>query len=346
MKFIRKLPNVEKIILKYALTEDQKTFRLERIREIAQILSGKSSRKIMIIGPCSADREDAVIDYVSRLARLQKELQERFVIIPRVYTSKPRTNGKGYKGILHRPHVECEQDDLVEGILSIRKMHLHVIQETGMFCADEMLYPDIMQYTLDLLAYVAVGARSVENQEHRLTASGLEIPIGMKNPTSGDLNVLVNSIVAAQYPQSLIYNGWEVRTEGNPYTHAILRGFTDKCNKMHANYHYEDICEFYDIYQKQNLKNMSVIIDCNHANSGKRYCEQIRIAEEIFDMCRRNASLNRFIKGILIESYIEDGAQMPGEGVYGKSITDSCLGWEKTESLLKRLFINGGCCAV
>lgn len=337
MKFIRKLPEVEKIISEYALTEEQKIFRRKKIREIEQILSGKSARKVIIVGPCSADREDAVIEYVSRLARLQEELRERFVIIPRVYTGKPRTNGKGYKGILHRPHIECGQDNLVEGILSTRKMHLRVIQETGLFCADEMLYPDIMQYILDLLAYVAVGARSVENQEHRLTASGLEVPIGMKNPTSGDLNVLLNSIVAAQYPQSLIYSGWEVRTDGNPYAHAILRGFTDRCNKMHSNYHYEDICDFYDSYQKQNLKNMSVIIDCNHANSRKRYYEQIRIAEEIFDMCRRNESLNRFIKGILVESYIEDGAQMPGEGIYGKSITDSCLGWEKTESLLKRL---------
>lgn len=337
MRFVKKLPDVDKVVSEYALTEKQKASRLEKIEEIEQVLSGKSAKKIIIIGPCSADREDAVIDYVGRLAEMQAKLKDKFVFIPRVYTSKPRTDGKGYKGILHRPHIECGQDDLVEGILSARRMHLHVIQETGMFCADEMLYPDIVQYTLDLLAYVAVGARSVENQEHRLTASGLHVPIGMKNPTSGDLKVLLNSIIAAQYPQSLVYSGWEVRTEGNPYAHAVLRGFTDRTNKMHANYHYEDICDFYDIYQKENLKNMSVIIDCNHANSGKRYEEQIRIAEEIFDICRRNASLNKFIKGILVESYFEDGAQMIGEGVYGKSVTDACLGWDKTERLLNRL---------
>lgn len=337
MKYIKKVPSAESVISELRLSDKQKDSRLERIRQIEQVLSGNSSKKILIVGPCSADKEDAVIDYVSRLSEIQKRLNEKFVIIPRVYTSKPRTNGIGYKGILHRPHMEYSQDDLVEGIFMMRKMHLHVIQESGMYCADEMLYPEMIQYTLDLLAYVAVGARSVENQGHRLMASGLDIPVGMKNPTSGDLNVMINSIVAAQYPQSLIYNGWEVRTEGNAFAHAILRGFTDKLNRMHPNYHYEDVCDFYDIYQKKNLKNMSVIIDCNHANSGKRYSEQIRIAEEIFDMCRRNKDLDKFIKGILIESYIEDGMQMIGEGIYGKSITDGCLGWKKTENLLVSL---------
>lgn len=338
MKFIRKLPEVEEIIREYSLTEKQKADRVDRIKEIEDILSGRSNRKIICIGPCSADREDAVVDYVLRLAELQSKMQDRFLFIPRVYTSKPRTTGKGYKGLFHRPVSSCSHDDILAGVIAMRSMHLHVIQQTGMFCADEMLYPETLQYVLDLLAYIAIGARSVEDQGHRLVASGVEIPVGMKNPTSGDTNVLLNAITAAQFPQTLLYNGWEVQTEGNTYAHAILRGYTDLNGNVHPNYHYEDVCDFYDKYQKENLKNMAVLIDCNHSNSRKRYDEQARIAKEVFQNCRKNQTLNKFIKGIIIESYIEDGSQMIGEGIYGKSITDACLGWEKTVELLNELY--------
>lgn len=338
MKFIRKLPEAEDIVREYSLTEEQKKARINRISEIEAILSGRSTRKIICIGPCSADREDAVIEYTMRLAELQRKMIDKFLFIPRVYTSKPRTTGKGYKGLFHRPVASCEHDDILAGVIAMRRMHLHVIQQSGMFCADEMLYPETLQYILDLLAYVAVGARSVEDQGHRLVASGVEIPVGMKNPTSGDTSILLNSIAAAQFPQSLLYSGWEVKTDGNLFAHAILRGYTDFNGGVHPNYHYEDICDFYDKYQKENLKNMAVLVDCNHSNSRKQYAEQGRIAKEVFQNCQRNHTLNNFVKGIIIESYIEDGAQMIGEKIYGKSITDACLGWEKTNELLHELY--------
>ena len=337
MKFVRKLPDADEIIQQYPLTEEQKKKRKCRIREIEQVLSGKSDKKIICIGPCSADREDAVVEYVLKLAKLQEKLEDRFLIIPRVYTSKPRTNGKGYKGLLHRPTVYSGHDDIFSGVIAIRKMQLHIIQQTGMYCADEMLYPEAVYYILDLLAYTAIGARSVENQQHRLTASGLNIPVGMKNPTSGDLEILLNSIISAQYPQSLLYRGWEVKTEGNSYTHAILRGYTDLAGKMHPNYHYEALCDFHDLYQKKNLKNMAVLVDCNHCNSRKHYDEQERIAKEMMTICKENKDLDRFVKGLFIESYLKDGSQMIGEDIYGKSITDPCLGWSRTERLLEEL---------
>lgn len=337
MKFVRKLPDADVIIQQYPLTEVQKKNRKLRIGEIEEILSGKSEKKIICIGPCSADREDAVVEYVLKLARLQEEVKDKFLLIPRVYTSKPRTNGKGYKGLLHRPAVYSGHDDIFSGVVAMRKMQLHVIQQTGMYCADEMLYPEAVFYILDLLAYIAIGARSVENQQHRLTASGLDIPVGMKNPTSGDIEILLNSIISAQYPQSLLYRGWEVQTEGNPYAHAILRGYTDLAGKMHPNYHYEALCDFHDLYQKKNLKNMAVLIDCSHCNSRKHYGEQERIAKELTVLCQENRDLNKFVKGLLIESYLKDGSQMMGEDIYGKSITDPCLGWNRTELLLKKL---------
>jgi 3-deoxy-7-phosphoheptulonate synthase len=337
MKYVRKLPDADEIIQQYPLDNVQKKNRKQRIDEIEKILSGRSDKKIICIGPCSADREDAVVEYVLKLAKIQEELKDKFFLVPRVYTSKPRTNGTGYKGLLHRPAVYSGHDDIFSGVIAMRKMQLHVIQQTGMFCADEMLYPEAMYYILDLLAYVAIGARSVENQQHRLTASGLEIPVGMKNPTSGDLEVLLNSIIGAQYPQSLLYRGWEVQTEGNLYAHAILRGYTDLSGKIHPNYHYEALCDFHDLYQKKNLKNMAVLIDCSHCNSRKHYDEQERIAKEITVLCKENKDLNRFVKGLLIESYLKDGAQMIGENIYGKSITDPCLGWNRTERLLKEL---------
>lgn len=325
---------MEDIQKKFPISENLKKLRQEKIKDIQSVLEGKSSKKIICVGPCSADREDAVLDYMTRLAEIQEKLKERFVFIPRIYTSKPRTNGLGYKGILHRPDAMSGEDDIFAGVIAMRKMHLHVIQKTGMFGADELLYTEANAYIADLLSYVAVGARSVENQEHRLVASGLKIPVGMKNPTSGDLSILLNSIVSAQSSQLTMYRNWEVETEGNDYAHAILRGYVDRQGMLHPNYHYEDLCEFHDLYQKKNLKNMGVVIDCNHANSRKHYDEQIRIAKEIFDICSKNKSLNQFVKGIMIESYLEDGSQIVGQGIYGKSVTDACLGWEKTERLL------------
>lgn len=338
MKFVRKLPDVNELKKDYALSSEQNKRRKDCISEINTILANRINRKIICVGPCSADREDAVIEYVLHLAKLQEKVKDKFLIIPRVYTAKPRTKGVGYKGLVHRPELHCTEDDLWEGLIAVRKMHLHVIQETGMYCADEMLYPEMIYYILDLLAYVAIGARSVEDQSHRLTASGLELPVGMKNPTSGDLKVLLNSISAAQVPQTMIYRGWEVKTEGNCYTHAILRGYTDKSEKVHPNYHYEDLCEFYDMYQKQNLKNMSLIIDCNHCNSNKRYEQQVRIAKEVMQTCNNDRAINSFVKGLMIESYLEDGCQMFGQGIYGKSITDACLGLEKTINLIMYLY--------
>ena len=337
MRFIKQLPDIAEVVSKYALTADQKTARIVRIREICDILQGVSPKKIICIGPCSADREDSVLTYMERLALLQEKVASRLLLIPRIYTSKPRTNGIGYKGLLHRPDASENHDDLFDGILAMRKIHLHVIQKTGMFGLDEMLYTEALDYIIDLLVYVSIGARSVENQEHRLVASGLDIPVGMKNPTSGDIAVLLNAITCAQSPQSLIHNGWVVETSGNPFAHAVLRGYSDRGGFYHPNFHYENLCGLHDSYLKCNLCNMSVLVDCNHANSGKHYEEQCRIAKEVFHSCYSNSSLNRFVKGLMIESYLEDGSQLVGGGVYGKSVTDGCLGWEKTERLVMEL---------
>lgn len=337
MILIRKLPDVDELKEKYALTEDQKKRRLSFIREINNILSGKDKRKILIVGPCSADREDAVVDYMVRLSEIREQVRDQILVIPRVYTSKPRTNGTGYKGLLHNPVFAEANEDLWNGVVASRKMHLKVIQETGMFAADEMLYPDSVLYINDLLAYVAIGARSVEDQLHREMASGLGIPVGLKNPTSGDLSVLLNGIFAAQHPQRLLYQGWEVQMEGNPYAHAILRGYIDRTGKMYSNYHYEDLNEFHDMYVRFNLKNSSAIVDCNHCNSGKKYYEQERIANEVLAVCKRKAGINSMIKGFMVESYLEDGNQLIGEGIYGKSITDGCLGMNKTQELIYKM---------
>lgn len=337
MKFVRKLPSVDEVIAEYSLSDGQKKKRMDLIHQIENILQGTDRRKLLLIGPCSADREDAVVEYVMKLAALQERVKESFLIIPRVYTSKPRTNGAGYKGMLHRPDSECTRDNLYNGLIASRKLHLHVIQQAGMFCVDEMLYPESVYYMLDLLACLTVGARSVENQEHRLVASGVNVPVGMKNPMSGDLSVMLNAIIAAQMNQSMIYRGWEVSTEGNPYTFAILRGYIDGNKQSRPNYHYENLCELYDKYQKVNAKNISVLVDCNHSNSGKHFEQQIRIAREIFNTCCGDKTLNTFVKGLMVESYLEDGAQLVGGGIYGKSITDPCLGWEKTERLVLEL---------
>ena len=337
MKYIKRLPDVAEIVEKYPLDSKMVQERKKMLFGVESILSGIDTRKILIIGPCSADREDAVVEYTIRLRNLQEKVKEKFLIIPRVYTSKPRTNGKGYKGLLHRPKPSCTQDDIISGVIATRKMHLEVINNTNMFTADEMLYPEVLSYISDLLIYAAVGARSVENQQHRLTASGLEIPVGMKNPTSGDIGIMLNAIVAAQSAQRLIYNGWEVETSGNEFSHAILRGFVDLAGRARPNYHYENLQEVYDKYYSVNLKNMSVIIDCNHCNSNKHYDEQGRIAAEVFESCKRNKSIGKFVKGLMIESYLEDGSQLVGGDVYGKSITDACLGWNKTEYVVLKL---------
>lgn len=337
MRYIRRLPDADEMLKAYSLNQAQMKKRLEYIKNIERILSGHDLRKLLLIGPCSADREDAVLEYTEKLAMLQDKVLDQFLIIPRIYTSKPRTNGMGYKGLLHRPDYNNQQDDLLEGIVATRKMHLHVIQQTGMYCVDEMLYPESVYYILDLLVYMTVGARSVEDQAHRMAASGVLIPVGMKNPISGDTTALLNSISAAQHQQTMIYRGWEVKTEGNLFAHAILRGYVDNNGKSHPNYHYESLCDFYDQYQTFNLKNMSVVIDCNHSNSAKRHDEQVRISKEVMSLCRDNRSINNMVKGIMIESYLEDGSQLPGEGAYGKSITDACIGWDKTERLVKEL---------
>lgn len=337
MIFLEKLPDVNELHDKYSLTNEQKNKRNDYLNQIQNVLSGQDTRKILIIGPCSADREDAVLDYCNRLAKLSEKVKNVFVVIPRVYTSKPRTNGTGYKGLLHDPNLSGKPDNLLSGIEAVRRIHLRVIQETGMYGADEMLYPESMYYISDLLSYAAVGARSVEDQAHRMTASGINVPVGMKNPTSGSVEVMLNSILAAQKKHRMIYRGWEVETEGNAYAHGIMRGYVDTTGKNHPNYHYEELCDCYDEYIKKNLKNMGVIIDCNHSNSGKRYDEQIRIANDVAHTCRQHAPINNFVKGLMIESYIEDGNQLYGGQVYGKSITDACLGWNKTEKLILTL---------
>ena len=319
----------EEMPLSPELTEAKKIFDAE----VADVISGKSDKKLLIIGPCSADREDSVLDYATRLARLRDQVSDKLIIIPRVYTNKPRTKGTGYKGLLHQPNPEGEVD-LLEGIKAIRRMHLRVIEETGMFTADEMLYPDNYRFLFDLLGYLAVGARSVENQDHRQVASGVEVPVGMKNPTGGSTSVMLNSIYAAQQPQNFIYRNWDVETTGNPYAHAVLRGYKGLDDVNYPNYHYEYLERLADAYNTGEYQNPAVIIDCNHDNSGKRPLEQPRIVNEVLESCKRSEKIASLIRGFMVESYIEDGNQPIDGGVYGKSITDACLGWDKTAHLI------------
>ncbi len=304
--------------------------------EMQNILSGKDQRLMLIIGPCSADSEEPVIDYITRLRKVQDQVEDKIYIVPRIYTNKPRTTGSGYKGMLHQPDP-TERPNLFKGIVAIRELHLRALSETGFSCADEMLYPENAQYLDDLLGYVAVGARSVENQQHRLTASGMNCPVGMKNPTSGDIDVMMNSITAAQHGHTFIYRGWQVHSQGNPYTHAILRGYVNHHGQSQPNYHYENLTRLADAYARLSLANPAVIVDCNHSNSGKQYLEQIRIAKEVLSSRRYNPDVHQLVKGLMIESYIEDGSQKIGDGIYGKSITDPCLGWEKSERLIFEL---------
>ncbi|MBQ3269737.1 MAG: 3-deoxy-7-phosphoheptulonate synthase [Clostridia bacterium] len=334
MRFIKEVPDIELLQANNALNDLQKKSRESQIKEIHAIMDGADKRKLLIVGPCSADREDAVLEYMTRLAGLKEKVKDSFLIIPRVYTSKPRTNGLGYKGLLHRPNPTSANDDLLRGLVATRRIHYRVITETGLFGADEMLYPDVFYYYMDLVCYAAVGARSVEDQQHRLVASGLDIPVGMKNPTSGDLKVMLNAISAGRHANAMIFHGWITETEGNPYAHAILRGYEDINGNVYPNYHYENICKLYDMFHSFNIDKPAVILDCNHSNSGKHYDEQIRIAEDVIHNCSKNKVINGFVKGLMIESYLLDGNQMTGEGIYGRSITDPCLGWDKTEQLI------------
>lgn len=336
MHFKRKLPVPKQIKEEYPLTDELARIKIARDEEIAQVFTGASDKKVLIIGPCSADREDAVLDYCSRLARLQEKVADKLILIPRVYTNKPRTTGEGYKGLLHQPDPEKEAD-MLEGVIAIRRLHTNVLAETGLSTADEMLYPDNYRYLSDLLAYVAVGARSVENQEHRLTASGIAVPVGMKNPTSGDISVMLNSILAAQHQHTFIYRGWEVETAGNELAHAILRGYVNRHGEAIPNYHFEELEHLYNAYTAKGLENIALVVDANHSNSAKKFWEQPRICKEVLHSCRHSADIRSMVKGFMIESYLEEGNQKIGEGVYGKSITDPCIGWAETDHLVQEL---------
>lgn len=333
MTFHRKLPIPQEVKKEFPLTEHMKQVKAARDEAINAVFDGSSDKFILIVGPCSADHSEPVLEYISRLRKVQEKVSDKIIIIPRIYTNKPRTTGQGYKGMLHQPDPEAKPD-MYTGIVSIRQLHLSALRDYDFSCADEMLYPDNHRYLSDLLSYVAVGARSVENQQHRLTASGVGIPVGMKNPTGGDLSVMMNAIVAAQSSHTFIYRGWEVTSAGNPYTHAILRGYLDGAGRSVSNYHYEDLLRVEELYEKSNLTNPSIIVDTNHNNSGKKYLEQIRIAKDIVHSRNQNGDIKRLVKGLMIESYLEDGACKAEEHIFGKSITDPCLGWEKTEHLI------------
>ena len=336
MEFLRKLPVPKDIKEQYPVTEKLSGIKAARDKEIADVFFGKSDKFILIIGPCSADNSEAVLDYIGRLKTVADKVRDKIIVIPRIYTNKPRTTGEGYKGMLHQPDPE-QNPDMLKGIVAIRKLHMDALKDFGFTCADEMLYPENHRYLSDLLAYVAVGARSVENQQHRLTASGLNVPVGMKNPTGGDMHVMLNSIMAARSRHTFIYRGWEVKTHGNPMAHAILRGYVDFTGRPVSNYHYEDLRLLSELYAQNGVENPAAIVDANHANSGKQYLEQIRIAEDVVHSRNNNADIKKLVKGIMIESYIEDGNQPIGGRVYGKSITDPCLGWEKTEKLIYKI---------
>ncbi len=333
MEFTRKLPVPAQIKRRYSLPEGFIKLKESRDKEIKDIFEGKNDKLILVIGPCSADKHDSVLEYISRLREVQEKVKDKIFIIPRIYTNKPRTTGEGYKGMLHQPNPD-EKPDMLSGLIAIRKMHIDAITQTGFTCADEMLYPENHRYLSDLLAYVAVGARSVENQQHRLTASGLGIPVGMKNPTSGDYSVMMNAIKAAQSSHTFIYRGWEVKSAGNEHAHAILRGYVNEFGQAYPNYHFEDLIRLCEIYDAQKYKNPGVIIDTNHSNSGKQYLEQIRICKEVLHSCRHSDDIKKLVKGFMIESYLVDGCQKVGGETYGQSITDPCIGWEKTERLI------------
>ena len=336
LQFIRELPNPDTVKALMPVPSELKVLKEQRDETVRNIFSGKDDRFVLIIGPCSADRQDAVLEYLHRLRKVQDQVADKIYIIPRIYTNKPRTTGDGYKGMFHQPDPH-QHSDMLRGVLAIRELHLKALVETGFTCADEMLYPENYVYLNDLLNYVAIGARSVEDQAHRLASSGLDIPVGMKNPTSGDNSVMLNAIMAAQHHHTFTYRGWEVHSSGNPCAHAILRGYVNKLGQTQPNYYYEDLLRLQEEYDKFQLTNHAVIVDCNHSNSGKKYLEQVRIANDVLHSCRMQPSLKKLVKGLMIESYLEDGCQKVEDGVYGKSITDPCLGWEKTEKLILEL---------
>lgn len=333
MNFHRKLPTPLEVKQEFPLTERMTQVKAERDEEIRAVFDGTSDKFLLIIGPCSADHREPVLAYIEKLRRLEEQVADKIILIPRIYTNKPRTTGQGYKGMLHQPDPEAKPD-MYKGIVAIRELHMEALRDYDFSCADEMLYPENYRYLSDLLAYTAVGARSVENQQHRLTASGVDVPVGMKNPTGGDLGVMMNSIVAAQGSHTFLYRGWEVTSEGNPYAHAILRGYVDYAGRNISNYHYEDLLRVRELYEKMELRNPSVIVDTNHSNSGKKFLEQIRIAKDVVHSRNQNEDIRHLVKGLMVESYLEDGAQGAGEYVFGKSITDPCLGWEKTERMV------------
>lgn len=333
IEFIRRLPSPQELMAEFPSDDKVRQIKKERDEAIKNIIIGKDDRFLLVIGPCSADNEKAVLDYIHRLVPVQEKVKDKIFIIPRVYTSKPRTIGIGYKGMLHQPDPEGKEN-LLDGIIAVRNMNTRIIKETGFTCAEEILYPEMYRYVSDLMSYAAVGARSVEDQLHRMIASGVGIPVGMKNPTSGDIPVMLNSIEAAQHSQKFLFRGWEVRTKGNPLAHAILRGFVDQFGNSQPNYHYENIQRLLDAYNKRDLVNPALVVDTNHANSGKKYLEQIRIAKDVMQSRRLNPDIHTLVKGLMIESYLVDGNQKISEGTYGKSITDPCLGWEKTERLI------------
>lgn len=333
LQFLGKLPVPQEIKAQYPLSEEAAAVKAERDKAIRAVFEGSDPRLLLVIGPCSADREDSVLAYIERLRGLQDKVIDKILIIPRIYTNKPRTTGAGYKGMLHSPDP-ADKPNLIKGVIAIRKLHMRALTDYGFSCADEMLYPENHHYLSDLLSYVAVGARSVENQQHRLTASGFEIPVGMKNPTGGDLSVMLNAIYAAQHGHMFNYRGWEVKSTGNPLAHAILRGYVDITGRSLPNYHYEDLVTLLELYRHTDLVNPGVIVDTNHANSGKQYLEQVRIAKEVLHSCRYSSDIRHFVKGLMIESYLEDGCQKIGSSLFGQSITDPCLGWDKTEKLV------------
>ncbi|MBR4139982.1 MAG: 3-deoxy-7-phosphoheptulonate synthase [Lachnospiraceae bacterium] len=333
MTFHRKLPIPQEVKQEFPITQQMEEVKSKRDESIRSVFDGTSDKFILVIGPCSADHRDSVLEYISRLKKIEEQVADKIILIPRIYTNKPRTTGKGYKGMLHQPDP-TSKPDMYNGIIAIRELHMTALKDYGFSCADEMLYPENHRYLSDLLSYVAVGARSVEDQQHRLTASGIGIPAGMKNPTSGDLSIMMNSILAAQSSHTFLYRGWEVSSEGNAYAHAILRGYQDYSGRSISNYHYEDLLRLKELYDNSNLVNPSVIVDTNHNNSGKQYLEQIRIAQDVVHSRSKNADIKKLVKGLMIESYLEDGAQSADGGVFGKSITDPCLGWEKTEHLI------------
>lgn len=336
LEFKRELPPARVLKEMYPISDKAASVKKNNDNAIKAIFTGESDKFLLIIGPCSADKEDSVLEYITKLRDVQDKVKDKIVIVPRIYTNKPRTTGEGYKGMLHQPDPDAAPD-MLKGIIAIRRVHLRAIEETGFSCADEMLYPGNHPYLSDVLSYVAVGARSVENQTHRLTASGLDIPVGMKNPTSGMLSVMMNAISAAHHSHTFVYSGWEVKSSGNPLAHAILRGYTHKQGSTAPNYHYEDLMFLHELYQKSGLEHPAVIVDTNHANSGKKFEEQPRIAKEILHSMRLSKDIRSLVKGLMIESYLVDGCQAPGGTVYGQSITDPCLGWEKTETMLYEL---------